>query len=73
MTELSEAYDKLANVTGQLGRERSRADRLQADYDLLRDDYDALLQSNRDLQRRVEQLREQLRGEDDRPRLRLED
>lgn len=65
MTTYDDLHSKLATVTEALARERSR-------YDLLRADYDNVLHDLRFALRENAQLRERLRGEDDRPMQRLE-
>ncbi len=51
MTTTDDAFYKLSVVTAALGRERTRNDNLQADYDIL-------LQAYRDLQRDFAQYKE---------------
>lgn len=58
MTISDNMYDKLANVTAQLGRERSQCDKLGRDNEALKDKHAALLQKYSDLVRDFEQYKE---------------
>lgn len=60
MTISDDMYIKLANVSSQLGRERSLNDKLTADNETLRDRYAVLLQQYSDLRRDFTQYKERV-------------
>lgn len=58
MTLSDDAYMKLSNVTAQLGRERTKNDRLTIEHEILLEAYRKLQQDYRDLSRDFEQYKE---------------